>query len=71
MHKHPLFYAVRNHIVDFLVTRSRGFIAEMAGRHDPRQVPIVRPGILAEVLPKPAIATPPPTDDLVQRRSMP
>ena len=23
LHKHPLYYAVRNHIIDFLVTRSR------------------------------------------------
>lgn len=27
VHKHPYYYAVRNHIFDFLVSRSRGFIA--------------------------------------------
>jgi len=42
-HKHPLYYGVRNHIVDFLVTRSRSFIADTAG-HDPRNVSVVRPG---------------------------
>jgi len=51
VHKHPLFYAVRNHIIDFLVSRSRGFIEEVGETHDPRHVPIVRPG-----LPEPSIA---------------
>lgn len=39
-HKHPLYYGVRNHIVDFLVTRSRAFSSI---GHDPRNVPVVRP----------------------------
>src|SRR4029453_3005265 len=42
VHRHPLYYAVRNHIIDFLVTRSKSFAAE--GSHDPRHVPVVRPG---------------------------
>src|SRR5438132_9434648 len=47
IHRHPLYYAVRNHIIDFLVTRSKNFAAEMAGRaYDPRNVPLVRPGII-------------------------
>jgi nitrate/nitrite transport system ATP-binding protein len=40
IHKHPLYYGVRNHIVDFLVTRSRAF--NSIG-HDRRNVPVVRP----------------------------
>ncbi len=32
IHRHPLYYAVRNHIIDFLVTRSKNFAAELAGR---------------------------------------
>ena len=28
IHRHPLYYAVRNHIIDFLVTRSKNFAAE-------------------------------------------
>ena len=45
IHRHPLYYAVRNHIIDFLVTRSKSFAAEARG-HDPRRVPIVRPGVI-------------------------
>jgi nitrate/nitrite transport system ATP-binding protein len=52
-HKHPLYYATRNHIIDFLVSRSRSFIEEADGAHDPRNVAIVRPG-----LPEPSIAKP-------------
>ena len=52
-HKHPLYYAVRNHIIDFLVSRSRGFIEETGDAFDPRNVAIVRPG-----LPEPSIASP-------------
>jgi nitrate/nitrite transport system ATP-binding protein len=52
IHRHPLYYAVRNHIIDFLVSRSRNFAGETRDRpHDPRDVPVVRPR-LAE----PAIA---------------
>jgi nitrate/nitrite transport system ATP-binding protein len=50
IHRHPLYYAVRNHVIDFLVSRSRIFAAEGAG-HDPRNVLVVRPG-----LPEPTIA---------------
>jgi nitrate/nitrite transport system ATP-binding protein len=50
IHKHPLYYAVRNHIIDFLVSRSRCF--DKTG-HDPRNVRVVRPG-----LPEPVVATP-------------
>ena len=38
-HKHPLYYGVRNHIIDFLVTRSKNFADERRGqvvRHAPR-----------------------------------
>ena len=53
VHKHPLYYAVRNHIIDFLVSRSRSFIEEAGGGYDPRNVATVRPG-----LPEPSIAKP-------------
>src|ERR1700744_1475773 len=36
VHRHPLYYPVRNHIIDFLVTRSKTFVAETRGRYDPR-----------------------------------
>jgi nitrate/nitrite transport system ATP-binding protein len=45
IHRHPLYYAVRNHIIDFLVTRSKSFANEVRG-HDPRAVPVVRPGVI-------------------------
>jgi len=50
-HKHLLYYATRNHIIDFLVSRSRTFIKDIGDDYDPRHVPIVRPG-----LPEPSIA---------------
>jgi nitrate/nitrite transport system ATP-binding protein len=43
LHRHPHYYALRNHIIDFLVTRSKTF-AQTANNHDPRNVPVVRPG---------------------------
>lgn len=42
LHRHEDYYALRNHIVDFLITRSRNF-AETVSGHDPRNVPVVRP----------------------------
>jgi nitrate/nitrite transport system ATP-binding protein len=66
VHKHPLYYAARNHIIDFLVSRSRSFIAEAGSAYDPRNVASVRPG-----LPEPTLAKPTLTDDLVQKRSLP
>jgi nitrate/nitrite transport system ATP-binding protein len=44
-HKHPLYYATRNHIIDFLVDRSKSFIEEAGAGHDPRNVAVVRPGL--------------------------
>ncbi len=44
IHRHPLYYAVRNHIIDFLISRSKTFAAQ-GGQHDPLHVPVVRPGV--------------------------
>ena len=45
-HKHPLYYGVRNHIIDFLVSRSKNFAAEMkTSGFDRRHPPVVRPGV--------------------------
>jgi nitrate/nitrite transport system ATP-binding protein len=45
-HRHPLYYGVRNHIIDFLVSRSKSFAEEMKGSdYDRRHVPVVRPGV--------------------------
>jgi nitrate/nitrite transport system ATP-binding protein len=51
-HKEPHYYALRNHLVDFLVTRSREFNANPPAGYDPRNPPVVSPGL----------DTPPPPD---------
>src|SRR5215467_10843091 len=43
LHRHPLYYALRNHIIDFLVSRSKTFATEKPD-HDPRNVPVVQIG---------------------------
>ncbi|MDC7785708.1 ABC transporter ATP-binding protein [Rhodoplanes sp. TEM] len=52
VHKHPLYYAVRNHVVDFLVTRSKSYTDADKAALDRRNPPIVRPGA-----PEPAIVS--------------
>jgi nitrate/nitrite transport system ATP-binding protein len=47
IHRHPLYYAVRNHIIDFLVSRSKTFASE-AKQHDPMNVTVVRPGVIEQ-----------------------
>jgi nitrate/nitrite transport system ATP-binding protein len=42
IHRHPMYYMVRNHIIDFLVSRSRTFLTEVGRQIDPRHVPVVR-----------------------------
>jgi nitrate/nitrite transport system ATP-binding protein len=47
VHKHPAYYPLRNHIIDFLVTRSRAFAEELAvaGKvWNRRAPPVVSPG---------------------------
>jgi nitrate/nitrite transport system ATP-binding protein len=52
VHRHPVYYGLRNHIIDFLVSRSRSFATEMTGKGwDRRRVPVVRPGA-----PEPVVA---------------
>ena len=50
VHRHPLYYAVRNHIIDFLVERSKTFARDMRGKYDPRQVPTVQPALVEPAL---------------------
>ncbi len=67
VHKHPLYYGVRNHIIDFLVSRSKAFAEGIEGRgYDRRRVPVVRPGA-----PEPVIATDTlmPTPSLIGREA--
>jgi nitrate/nitrite transport system ATP-binding protein len=51
LHHEPLFYAVRNHLVDFLVSRSKDLSHGRAPQHPPE----IRPGVPAE----PEAAVPP------------
>ena len=45
MFKHPRFYPMRNHLMDFLVTRSKSFNEEVAANgHDRKNPPLVSPG---------------------------
>ena len=44
LHRHPHYYALRNHLIDFLVSRSRTFATTVTD-HDPRKVPVLRIGL--------------------------
>jgi nitrate/nitrite transport system ATP-binding protein len=57
IHRHPLYYATRNHIIDFLVSRSKNFAGESKDKpHDPRAVPVVRPGAQDAIMSVPGAA---------------
>ena len=45
IHKHPHYYRIRNHLVDFLVTRSKEFASNIPAGYDPKHPPQVRPGL--------------------------
>jgi nitrate/nitrite transport system ATP-binding protein len=51
LHKHPSYYAIRNHLVDFLVSRSKRFSEELPEGYDAKNPPLVSPG--ADVQPEP------------------
>lgn len=51
IHKHPAYYAIRNHLIDFLVQRSRTFKDEMPADYDHRHPPLVRPSSTPQPLP--------------------
>jgi nitrate/nitrite transport system ATP-binding protein len=51
LHKHPHYYRIRNHLLDFLVERSKSFDREIAAHgFDPRRPRHVRPGDPAPAL---------------------
>jgi nitrate/nitrite transport system ATP-binding protein len=46
LHRHPHYYRIRNHLIEFLVDRSRAFAeAGAAAGYDPRKPPLTRPGL--------------------------
>jgi nitrate/nitrite transport system ATP-binding protein len=46
MHHNPQYYKIRNHLVDFLINRSKQFQNGSAAR--PAQPLVVRPGLAAD-----------------------
>jgi nitrate/nitrite transport system ATP-binding protein len=53
VHRHPAYYPMRNHIIDFLVSRSRTFSEDAASKsYDPKNPPLIHPGI-----PEPQLAS--------------
>jgi nitrate/nitrite transport system ATP-binding protein len=45
LHKEPHYYAIRNHLVDFLVSRSKRFSEELPAGYDAKHPPLVMPGV--------------------------
>src|ERR1035437_969638 len=45
IHKDPQYYPIRNHLVDFLVSRSKGFTEQPPADYDPQHPPLVMPGL--------------------------
>ncbi len=44
MHKHENYYPLRNHLIEFLVNRSKQFKEEISSKsYDPKHPPVVRP----------------------------
>ncbi len=44
LHRHPHYYRIRNHLIDFLVDRSKAFASDSAD-YDPRHPQLVTPGL--------------------------
>jgi nitrate/nitrite transport system ATP-binding protein len=51
IHKDPQYYRIRNHLVDFLVSRSRELAVAQDASYDPRHPPEVRPGEAIDEVP--------------------
>ena len=45
IHKDPQYYPIRNHLVDFLVSRSKSFTEQPPEDYDPQHPPLVAPGL--------------------------
>ncbi len=48
--RQPAYYAIRNHLVEFLVKRSKTFRDQPPTQYDPEHPPVVRPGLDAGAL---------------------
>ncbi len=60
IHKDPQYYRIRNHLVDFLVTRSKQFAAEVTADYDPLNPPLVKPGLNEKLAVEVSAETEPP-----------
>jgi nitrate/nitrite transport system ATP-binding protein len=60
IHKEPHYYPIRNHLVDFLVSRSRLFNEQLPAGYDPKNLPVVMPGLDE---PPPAASSGPPRQE--------
>jgi nitrate/nitrite transport system ATP-binding protein len=59
VHHDPQYYRIRNHLVDFLVERSKRYQSgDLRDAHDPKHPPVVAPGLEPEP-PPPNVSTPP------------
>ncbi len=68
MHHDPQYYRIRNHLVDFLVARSKLYQSGgLRDAYDPKHPPVVTPGLDPES-PPPVPATPPRTAQVVNLR---
>ena len=57
IHKDPQYYPIRNHLIDFLVSRSKDFTDQPPEDYDPRHPPLVTPGLTtASALPETLIS---------------
>ena len=45
LHKHPHYYRIRNHLIEFLVDRSRAFSEASTAGYDSRNPPLIKPGL--------------------------
>jgi len=57
VHRHAAYYPLRNHLIDFLVSRSRTFADAIPAGWDRRRPPVVRPGIPSPVVAEPSTDT--------------
>ncbi|MCI0749457.1 MAG: ABC transporter ATP-binding protein [Nevskiales bacterium] len=54
----PAYYAIRNHLIEFLVRRSKDFLRHPPAGFDPRNPPTVQPGLETAVFTAPGPSSP-------------
>jgi nitrate/nitrite transport system ATP-binding protein len=68
IHRHPLYYALRNHLVDFLVSRSKVFL-DTASSYDPMRPPRVQIGAMGALAVRANVEDPMIEGQLLARQS--